>query len=1159
MQNERGWMYRKNKPNRKGLTDEYIVGMEQFLEFATSHVEFMDGEKIRCPCRKCHNGKFLQCDKVREHLCRFGFTPNYYNWTCHGEPFIPDEDYYGQNIQASAAVSGDQSAYNQFNPYQSSGGHNLFSDPSFASSSCPPTDEQIFSAYTSPFEGVQEQNVYENLNNQTYQQFQEMLSAADEPVWAGCDTHTQLSLTARLLNVKAEHNVSENCFNDFVQVMGEALPRDHNMPTDYYSMKKLVKDLGLPVERIDACRDGCMIYWGEDQDADVCKFCNQARYKRSNKPQQRRKAYSQLFYLPLTPRLQRLYASEATAEHMTWHANHQTEDDLMCHPSDAEAWKNFDRTYPEFATEIRNIRLGLCADGFAPFGKSGRNYSCWPVILTPYNLPPGMCMKTPYMFLTLVVPGPQNPKKLIDVYMQPLIAELKQLWNDGFPTYDIHTNQTFVMKAALLWTINDFPAYGMLSGWSTAGILGCPICMERSKSFRLKHGRKASYFDCHRQFLPANHKFRRNKDEFTKNRVERTPPPMRLSGQQLWYRVYNFPSVIEDPHGTPYEYGSTHKWTKRSIFWELPYWYSHLLHHNLDVMHIEKNVFDNLINTVMDIPGKTKDNLNARKDMRLICKRPSLDVDENSRGPKPKAIYTLNREQRRIVCEWLKSLKFPDGYVSNIGRCVDLKEYKLIGMKSHDCHIFMERLIPIAFKELLPNFVWAAISELSIFLHDLCSTVLRHSHMETLEKNIPIILCNLERIFPPSFFDSMEHLLVHLPYEAKVGGPVHYRWMYPFERFLYHLKRKVKNKAHVEASIVNAYIVEEVTTFASYYFEPHVKSKRQRPGRNDEGPIDQNLKSFSIFNYLGRPSGQCKERYLTGQELRAAQTYILLNCPEVTPYFEIFQQLYSEMSAQDFDRYCDEEFAPWFKSYVYDNQAHLEHEFLFHLSWGPKALVRTWPAYFINGYIFHTQEYGMGKSTMNSGVCVQSSENDRASASNDFYGLLDEIIEIEYPGPEMKVILFMCRWFDPIRGMKVHPQYKLVEINHKRFYRRYEPFVLAQQAIQVFYASYPSLRRDKIDWWVVCKTKARSKIEERWEDIAYQQEEVRNTFETEEHDISTLRDPSGIVINVDASELNENINEDAESDDDDDDDDDDDNEDDDDDDNDNENEDFDFI
>ena len=108
---------------------------------------------------------------------------------------------------------------------------------------------------------------------------------------------------------------------------------------------------------------------------------------------------------------------------------------------------------------------------------------------------------------------------------------------EGVPMYDVSTDQTFVMKAAFLWTINDFPAYGMLSGWSTTGILGCPICLKRSKSFKLKHGKKPSYFDCHRQFLSINHTFKRNKKEFIKNGTERTPPPMRLTSDQIWERV----------------------------------------------------------------------------------------------------------------------------------------------------------------------------------------------------------------------------------------------------------------------------------------------------------------------------------------------------------------------------------------------------------------------------------------------------------------------------------------------------------------------------------------------------------------------------------------------------------------------------------------------
>ncbi|KAL0310455.1 UNVERIFIED_CONTAM: hypothetical protein Scaly_2926700 [Sesamum calycinum] len=147
-----------------------------------------------------------------------------------------------------------------------------------------------------------------------------------------------------------------------------------------------------------------------------------------------------------------------------------------------------------------------------------------------------------------------------------------------------------------------------------------------------------------------------------------------------------------------------------------------------------------------------------------------------------KAVYTLDRDQKRKIFEWIKALRFPDGYTSNLGRCIDLNELKLNGMKSHDCHVFMERLIPTTFREMLSEFVWNALTEVSLLFQVISSATLDINKVKELEESVAIIVCNLEKIFPPAFFDSMVHLLVHLPYEARVGGPVQYRWMYPFER-----------------------------------------------------------------------------------------------------------------------------------------------------------------------------------------------------------------------------------------------------------------------------------------------------------------------------------------------------------------------------------------
>jgi hypothetical protein len=135
----------------------------------------------------------------------------------------------------------------------------------------------------------------------------------------------------------------------------------------------------------------------------------------------------------------------------------------MRHPCDGEAWKQFDEDFKDFASEPRNVRLAVATDGFTPFSRDAAPYSCWPVFVTPLNLPPGFIMKTEYIFLALVVPGPEHPGKNLNVLMQPLVDELLSLWN-GVETYDAYRKKDFTMRVAYLWSIHDFPAYGNFSG-----------------------------------------------------------------------------------------------------------------------------------------------------------------------------------------------------------------------------------------------------------------------------------------------------------------------------------------------------------------------------------------------------------------------------------------------------------------------------------------------------------------------------------------------------------------------------------------------------------------------------------------------------------------------------------------------------------------------
>ncbi|GJZ50266.1 hypothetical protein Tco_0604456 [Tanacetum coccineum] len=296
-------------------------------------------------------------------------------------------------------------------------------------------------------------------------------------------------------------------------------------------------------------------------------------------------------YFPIIPRLQRLYKSSHTAKEMTWHATRKcTEPGKMQHPVDGRAWKNFDTKYHNFAKEPRNVRLGLAADGFNPFGNLSQAYSMWPMILTTYNLPPWLCMKESSFMLTLLIPGPKSSGKDIDVYLRPLIVDLKVLLAlKGVETIDVATGQKFSMRAMVLWTINDFPTRSRLSGWSGQGYKACPTCNEDTPFVCVLD--KTAYVG-HIRFLKKPHKWRRSL-EFN-GEIEDGDPPRKFDWDQIQAQLARLPTRVKGKHPS---YGDVKikrnvlvelNWTKRSIFYELEYWSFLTLKHNLDIMHIEK-------------------------------------------------------------------------------------------------------------------------------------------------------------------------------------------------------------------------------------------------------------------------------------------------------------------------------------------------------------------------------------------------------------------------------------------------------------------------------------------------------------------------------------------------------------------------------------------
>jgi hypothetical protein len=117
--------------------------------------------------------------------------------------------------------------------------------------------------------------------------------------------------------------------------------------------------------------------------------------------------------------------------------------------------------------------------------------------------------------------------------------------------------------------------------------------------------------------------------------------------------------------------------------------------------------------------------------------------------------------------------------------------------------------------------------------------------MEKLEKEIPVLICKLEKIFPPRWFNPMQHLLVHVPYQAKVGGPVQYNWMYHIEKALKYLRAMVGNKVRVAGSIAESFLLKEIAYFSSVYIvdEHNVNALTLQCNVDEEPPLS-GLKNF---------------------------------------------------------------------------------------------------------------------------------------------------------------------------------------------------------------------------------------------------------------------------------------------------------------------------
>jgi len=1039
-------------------TVEYWIGVEEFIKSAERFKENKGEDSIVCPCRDCKNlFQYYNSEEVKNHLIRRGFVERYTVWAWHGESHgetstartnLVEEDISEFIDDENDIESRDCDVEGRDSDVENEIGNDNFDDM---------------------FCDVENENI--NDENDAYNKFAELKNDCQLPLFPGCKTFTKLSAVLNLYNLKANNGWSDKSFTALLQLLGEMLPDKNELPKSCYQAKKLMCPMGMEVEKIHACPNDCILYRKEYQDLHECPKCGASRFKvKKNKTKDGSEKTGPptkvVWYFPIITRFRRLFANPKDAKYLRWHAEDRIKDGKLRHPADSPQWRNIDSSFPTFGCEPRNLKLGLSTDGMNPFGNMSSRHSTWPVLLCIYNLPPWLTMKRKYIMMSLLISGPKQPENDIDVYLAPLIEDLQKLWSEGVIVYDAYKKENFKLHAMIFCTINDFPAFGNLSGYSTKGGKACPTCEDDTVDMWLPNSRKTVYMG-HRRFLPSNHQYRKQKKSFNGARehgIARFP----LTGEEIYARVKDI--VIEFGKCSKNTPNPKNTWKKRSIFWDLPYWKELQVRHCIDVMHVEKNVCDSLIGLLLNIKGKTKDGINARKDMVEMEIRPRLAPVErdDKRTYLPPACYTLSRKEKTSFCQCLHSVKVPSGYSSNIKRFVSIKDLKLIGMKSHDCHVLMTHMIPVAIRGILPKDVRHTITKLCFFFNAINLKVIDPDMLDKLQGEVVVTLCQLEKYFPPSFFDIMVHLIVHLVQEIKMCGPVFLRYMYPFERFMGILKKYVRNRHRPEGSIVEGYVAEEVIEFCTEYMtgvEPIGIPRPKHEGR---------LRGVGTIGFKAiMPEIALLEK---------AHLVILQHSADVQPLAQEHLKLIREQNPKKGPRWVDDEhnqkFVEWIKTRVSGpgNPADVN-ETVQWLAQGPAPVVRSYQGYDINGYTFYTKKQDEKSTNANSGVTLvawskefsKSNDSRPIDSSMSYYGFIEDIWELDYY--VLSIPLFRCKWIDNRHGVKNDKDYGFTLVNPEKLGYVNDPFILAKQAHQIFYVLDPADSKGK--WHIVLHGKRR--------------------------------------------------------------------------------------
>nr|GEW45539.1 hypothetical protein [Tanacetum cinerariifolium] len=388
---------------------------------------------------------------------------------------------------------------------------------------------------------------------------------------------TSLDFLAKMSHAMVLGKITDSGFNLILKVLQEAFPHGEGfkIPSSYYKMKKTYKKIRLGYESIHACMNDCFLFWGSKENEKMQNFPICNASRWKYLKTKGKKVANKV--VRYFPLIPRLQRLNKSQDTAKWMTWHST----------GKSKENSQMNHPV----------------------DGKAWKFFDIIHFEF------------------AKDPRNIRLGVAV--------------DGFNPFG-NLSQTystdFKMKVALLWTINDFPARSSLSRWFGQGYLTCLTCNKDTQSAKVRG--KIVYVG-HRKFLRIRHT-RRMKRTFN-GKIDMTPIPKTLTNADIMNQLRLLPRRVTGKHSSnkqkPRDRNVEFNWNKRSIFYDLEYWPTLQLKHNFDVMHIEKNVIESLLGTLL-MNDKSKDTIKARQDLEDWGIRKELWLVEKGSGkfkkPHPK-------------------------------------------------------------------------------------------------------------------------------------------------------------------------------------------------------------------------------------------------------------------------------------------------------------------------------------------------------------------------------------------------------------------------------------------------------------------------------------------------------------------------------------------